>query len=94
MRRHKHKTTDVLKLPLDQREWLTSAEALEFILRDRSALTNWTAAGLLPNTIKVSPVRSLFLRSSGLTALFARDLFTRAATLTELLRSAMGISPA
>ena len=51
-----------LDTPVEQREWLTSAEAVEVAGVSVSTIQNWLRAGLLPNTQR-GPRRHLYLRA-------------------------------
>lgn len=53
----------VLRQPVNQREWLTRAEAAEFLGCDPFSIRNWLAAGLLPNTQRPNGKKHLFLRA-------------------------------
>jgi hypothetical protein len=54
---------DVLKLPVNERQWLTLHEAASHAGRSLEAVRRWRRFGLLPNTQTISPTRMLYLRA-------------------------------
>ena len=54
---------DYLRLPVEQRDWLTFGEACALTGLSTNGLRNWRLAGLLPNTRWVHPKKGLYLRS-------------------------------
>lgn len=53
----------VLRHPLDQREWLTSREALAHAKITQHTIVAWRELGLLPRSVQVNGFRWLYLRA-------------------------------
>lgn len=53
----------LLRVPAAEREWLTLGEAAELAGVNRSTISRWRRAGLLPHTWWIVPTRPLYLRA-------------------------------
>jgi hypothetical protein len=57
------KAFDVLKTPVEDREWLSLAEAIACTDHSTETIKQWRRLGLLPNTDRVGPNWLLYLRA-------------------------------
>jgi hypothetical protein len=57
------KALDILKTPIEDREWLSLPEASAYTGRSCETIKKWRRLGLLPNTHTVTPTWKLYLRA-------------------------------
>jgi hypothetical protein len=61
-RRARDAWDDLLALPVDERDWLTNAEARRYVNREYRTLAIWRQLGLLPHTVELNRKRVYYSR--------------------------------
>lgn len=85
---------DIIRAPVDDREWLTTAEAAALTGKSAGTVARWRRVGVLPNTYWTTPGHPLYLRADLERVLREPSRWRNGATSLRTVRAVIARSPA